>query len=307
MIHQTNPLAEGSHHGVAGKQSQLNRSTRTQWHLYTTHRQELERLLVPDRPGLRVCVLGAGNCNDLDLRWMTEVYREIHLVDIDGDALARAVKFQKVAESPKIKLRAPVDLTGLADRLGTWRKTPPADDDVKACTRLAADAEIKLPETEANAPGGPAEPGARSSSKQFDVVLSPCVLSQLITPLRDSVGENHRGFMPLLAAIRTRHLRLMLDLLSPGGRAIFACDLLSSGTYPDLARVTKDRVADLMGTMLSRGKCFSGLNPAAMADTLRRDRRAMDVRRAEPWVWHLGLSKSYLVYAITFRRMMGRV
>ncbi|HET6248322.1 MAG TPA: hypothetical protein VFE47_11535 [Tepidisphaeraceae bacterium] len=290
---------------IVDKQSQLNRSTRTQWHLYGSHRQELERLLIPDRPGQRIGILGAGNCNDLDLRWMTGVYREIHLVDIDGEALARAVKLQRVADSPRIKLRAPVDLTGVADRLATWRKTPPAADEVKGCAGLAAAAEIKLPKTEDHGPSQLTDPGPGSASGQFDIVLSPCVLSQLITPLRDSIGEDHPGFMPLLAAVRARHLRLMLDLLSPGGRGVLACDLLSSGTFPDLARVPKDRAADFMGTMLSRGKCFSGLEPRAMAEILRRDCRAIDVRPVEPWIWHLGLSKSYLVYALTFRRMVS--
>src|SRR5262245_52552720 len=106
---------------IVHKQAQLNRSTRGQWNLYSSHRKELERLLVPDRPGGRICVLGAGNCNDLDLRWLTQVYREVHLVDIDGDALARGTQFQKVDGSEKIRLHGSIDLTGLANRLGTWK------------------------------------------------------------------------------------------------------------------------------------------------------------------------------------------
>src|SRR5438552_2239549 len=90
---------------IQQKQSHLNRSTRGQWALYASHRQELEKLLVPDQPGGRICVLGAGNCNDLDLRWLTQVYREVQLVDIDPDALPRAATFQKVAESEKLRLR----------------------------------------------------------------------------------------------------------------------------------------------------------------------------------------------------------
>ena len=67
---------------IVDKQSQLNRSTRGQWNLYASHRQELERLLVPARPGGRICVLGAGNLQvDLDLQWLTQVYREVHLVE----------------------------------------------------------------------------------------------------------------------------------------------------------------------------------------------------------------------------------
>src|SRR5665213_299934 len=102
---------------ILDKQAHLNRSTGGQWNLYTSHRQELERLIVPDKPGGRICVLGAGNCNDLDLRWLTEVYAEVRLVDIDGNALARGAKFQKVENSPRLQLAGSIDLTGLADRL----------------------------------------------------------------------------------------------------------------------------------------------------------------------------------------------
>jgi hypothetical protein len=316
---------------IVDKQSRLNRSTGGQWNLYASHRQELERLLVPSRPGGRICVLGAGNCNDLDLRWLTQVYREVHLVDIDGDALARAAKFQKVEGSEKLRLHGSIDLTGLADRLGTWAKAPPTSAEIEICTRLAAQPPDKL----AAEPGGRAGtrtldvagPALRTvssgvqgtvrsadlarighgySGSPFDAVLSPCVLSQLLTPLRDTIGEAHPGFPPLFAAMRARHFRLMLDLLAPGGRGVFACDLFSSVVLPDLARATKDQLPNLMRKMIARERVFSGLDPTSIAAVLMRDPLlcplTAKVQPVAPWLWHLGLSKTYLVYAVTFMK-----
>src|SRR5687768_987564 len=90
-------------------QSKMNRTTRGQWDWYARHRAEIEKLIRTDGRGQRICVLGAGNCNDLDLRWLTEAYREVRLVDIDRGALARAAERQGV--TAKVSLDAPVDLT----------------------------------------------------------------------------------------------------------------------------------------------------------------------------------------------------
>lgn len=281
--------------GILDKQSLLNRSTRGQWRLYASHRQELERLIVPSRPGGRICVLGAGNCNDIDLRWLTQAYREVHLVDIDGESLSRAAAFQQVESSPALRLAGGIDLTGLGERLGNWAKSPPNEKEVFACARLAAEA----PETVTATIAG-----------SFDTVVSPCVLSQLLTPVRDTIKESHPGFDPLLRALRRRHLRLMHALLAPGGRAVLASDLFSSAVLPELARVEKKELPDLMRKMIARGKFFSGLDPASVARAVQSDpvlnADLAGIETAPPWLWHLGLAKSYLVYALQFQKKGSR-
>lgn len=276
---------------ILDKQAQLNRSTRGQWDLYASHRQEIERLLVPDVRGGRLCVLGAGNCNDLDLLWLIEVYREVHLVDIDGAALVHAARRQRVEGSPRLRLHGGVDLTGVADVLGGWVKNTPAPQEVEACARRAA---------------GPPGEWTAALGGPFDAVLSPCVLSQLLTPARDTIREEHPGFPALLAAIRRRHLCTMADLLAPGGVGVFATDLFSSSRLPDLAKVAKPQLPGLMRTFVSDGKYFGGLDPAAIAGVLKQDPavapRVTDLKAVPPWLWHLGLNKAYLVYAICFRK-----
>ncbi|MDB5173443.1 MAG: hypothetical protein JWN51_2216 [Phycisphaerales bacterium] len=281
----------GAGESVRKKQARLNRSTRGQWGLYASHRAEIERLLVPERRGGRICVLGAGNCNDLDLQWLVEAYREVHLVDIDGDALQQAAKRQGLEGSAKVRLHEGVDLTGAADTLGGWARRPPTGEEVEACTCRAA---------------GPPGEWAAALGGAFEAVLSPCVLSQLIAPVRDTIGEPHAGFNTLLAAIRGRHLRTMADLLLPGGCGVFATDLLSSARYADLAKVAKEQLPGLMRTFVGDGKYFGGLDPGAIAGVLKNEPGVAEcvgeLKAAAPWLWHLGLNKAYLVYAISFRR-----
>lgn len=289
--------AEAENHrldSIADKQERLNRSTRGQWQLYASHRQEIERLLAPDTHDGRLCVLGAGNCNDLDLRWLSKVYREVHLVDIDAAALQRAVKFQQVREMPRVRLHAPVDLTGLADVIGDWMKAKPTALQVNAWLQSTAKRSAELP-TRLGAP--------------FERVLSPCVLSQLLTPIRDALGEDHPAFPTLLAALRARHLQLMLDLLTPGGQGVFVCDVLSSTSCPGLARATEQELPDLMRARIASGRYFTGLDPASIIALLERAPsiagRIQDVWPVRPWLWHLGLNRCFLVYAVCFRRQLG--
>ena len=142
----------------------MNSSTARQWALYASHRQQIEKLITPASPGGRICVLGAGNCNDLDLSWLTKVYSQAHLIDLDADSLALAVERQRPSETGSICLWAPFDLSGIGDVLRNWRKTPPGDDQIRQCLELLQRA-------------SPEHPWGK---EQFDVVLSPCVLSQIL-------------------------------------------------------------------------------------------------------------------------------
>src|SRR5204863_1188594 len=93
-------------------QSRANRSTRDHWVHFAPHRAEIQKLIVPDlhAPGTgRLCVLGAGNCNDIDLKALAEAFAEVHLVDIDAPALEAAVRRQEVTGSQGIHLQGGID------------------------------------------------------------------------------------------------------------------------------------------------------------------------------------------------------
>jgi hypothetical protein len=275
----------GPEKSLGDEQSRMNDSTRGQWDWYAAHRRQIERLIVPEARGGRICVLGAGNCNDLDLRWLTEVYGEVHLVDIDRASLDRAVKKQGV-KGDRIFIHAPVDLTGVADRTRGWAGRTVSDAEVDEAMRSAA-GELPLI-------------GGGSS---FDVVLSPCVLSQLLCGVRDLLGRRHPAWPRLKEQIRARHLRTIVGMLKPGGssRGAMVVDLASSKRVTGLERAKEDEAAGIMEMCVRDGKCFHGLEPRELIAGLRRAGAVGPVTLSTPWVWHLGLAKAFLCYGLTVR------
>src|SRR3954453_17420783 len=62
---------------VAEKQARFNRSTRTHWLHFATHRARVQELILTGRPLARhgnFIALGAGNFNDLDLPRLLDAF-----------------------------------------------------------------------------------------------------------------------------------------------------------------------------------------------------------------------------------------
>jgi hypothetical protein len=241
-------------------------------------------LIVPEARGQRICVLGAGNCNDLDLKWLCGAYAEVHLVDIDRPALERAVARQGVANSAPIRLHAPVDLTGIAEVTASWKGRAVSEGEVAQAVKVAG------------------EPADAIAGGGFDVVVSPCVLSQLLVGVRDLVGKDHRGWPALKAALTARHMATLVGQTRPDGRGVMVVDLTSTRVVPGLDRAAEGEVADLFRMCIREGKCFRGLEPVEVGKALRGQAGAGRVAVSAPWLWHLGFGKAFLCYGATVRR-----
>jgi hypothetical protein len=256
--------AETDRLAKSARSQELNLSTRGQWELFRSHREQIERLvlqhlperhrLLLDSPRRRVCALGAGNCNDLDVRFLCQQLDELHLLDIDSAALESASRRQKVIDTPNLFRHAPLDLAApaqWADEIG-----------------------------------------------RFDVVLSSCVLSQLIAGVRDRLGAEHPRFPAERQTTIEHHLRLMLRLLAPGGSAVFITDIVSSDTAPRLRQIPAGDLPGVMRELIADVKTFRGLDPATIGTTLDRLRDRSKRSWIAPWLWHLSALRSYMVYAV---------
>jgi hypothetical protein len=82
------------------------------------HRKRVTREVLRLAPRQRICVLGAGNCNDLDLVALRTTFGELHLVDVDGEALALGLERQGLSKDAGIRAHPGVDVAGLRE-LGT--------------------------------------------------------------------------------------------------------------------------------------------------------------------------------------------
>ncbi len=273
-----------------GRQSGFNAASRDQWGAFAGHRGHVSGLL--GAAGGRLCVFGAGNGNDLDLPGLLTACGEVHLVDLDAEALAGGAGRQGVVAHPGLRLYGGLDVTGVLSAFAGWSpgtEVGPVDLEavVLAPERLVA----------------PGLPGP------FDVVASTCLLSQLIGNAFHSIGEGNPGFLPLVGAIRLGHLRLLTGLVRPGGEVVLVTDLVSSDTLPGLAAMPEQALPGLLPGLIRDRNFFHGVNPVAVEAVFRDDPmlngRVIGREWVGPWRWNLH-DRVYLVVALRCRIRSGR-
>lgn len=258
--------------------------------LYATHRMRLTAAIVAcaAHDQGRVCLLGAGNCLDVDLGAIGARFREVHLVDIDAEALKRAYGRQQPEVQKRTRRHAPVDLTGVLCDLERLRP--------RRSTLAELDALV-----------APAVDGiARAVPGPFDVVASCCVSTQMSRSLTTLLGPEHPGLADLRHRLLTIHLRTLVALLVPGGHALFASDITSNEQYP-LDELAPDAdLAEVAAGISRAGNVFFGGHPLRISQILRRDsvlaRDAGPARALAPWLWHAAPELTFLVSAFTLER-----
>jgi len=299
-----------------------NTVTRNAWDGYSAHRRTVSEHIVRGRaPGEgRLCVLGAGNSNDLDLPLLADTFAEIHLVDLDAAALLSGLSRQEmlyadgeprqavtglpVEQGPHLReefaavltpdRRAQIrcygytDLSGIVSRLAAWRQgeTPTAET-VDACLEAARAYRPPL------------------APQSFDVVASTCLLTQLIDSVAMSLGAGHPRFMELMLAVRDRHLRMLVELLAPGGLGILFTDIVSSDTAPALLTAPPDYFSVLTSRLVDAGNFFTGANPRVLQHWFTNDIEVGPlverVQLVRPWQWRVG-PRAYAVCAVKVLR-----
>ncbi len=267
----------------------MNATSRDQWEAFAEHRQCLTATLARKAAALRsrLCVLGAGNANDLDLTALLSVHHEVHLVDIDSGALSRGAERQGVARHPQLRLHGGVDITatlGVLSDLTPNSELGPADLDAMAAWPTSRTAGVL--------PGG------------FDRVASTCVLSQILETAAYSLGRDHRQLADARAALLAGHLRLMARLAAPGGEAVLVAEVTSSEVLAELPGLANEELAALLAELGRKGNHFRGVHPRQLLAALRTDSSIGPLIAAAgplmPWRWRLH-DQTYLVGAIGFR------
>lgn len=273
---------------LAAGQVQRNVESRGRWDLFASHRREVTAQLTGGREAAaaRLCVLGAGNCNDLDLAALLAAFREVHLADLDGEALADGAR--QVEGRGELFLHGGAEVTGVLPLLEQLSPQTPADDPlIDECLRQAAES------------AGPSLPSP------FDSVASVCLLSQLIESVAKTLGESHPRFWDFCQAIRLRHLRLLVELTAPGGWGALITDFVSSVSVPDLAEIAPQALAARLRQLVAERNFFHGLNPFVLEEMYRSHPalapHVCQVSLAAPWRWDFG-PRVYAVASIRFQK-----
>jgi hypothetical protein len=270
-------------------QAEVNSLGRDARAAYQGHRVRLTRLLAAAQRAAGLCVLGAGNGNDLDLPRLTALFGEVHLVDLDDRALARAVAGLPAGVRARVSLHTGVDLSGCLEHLDRW------GDDLPDQDALAAFA------------AGGARALAGRLGHTFDVVLSACLVSQLCHPFQNTLALPRNDWQRLFAAVTRLHLTTAALLTRPGGTGVIACDVLChAGAAIERLRgeVGPERLAKALVQAVESGAITPDPDPRALVRLLGSPGLAGLVDRVhvtEPWPWDLGTAHQ-VVYGVVFRR-----
>ena len=265
---------------MLAEQQSRNRENRGLWESMAPHRRRVTREVLRLAPKERLCVLGAGNCNDLDLAELRATFAEVHLVDLDGEALALGIERQGMTNDAGIRLHPGVDVSGLRE-LG---HAAGAATDAATVSHVIGTYRARF-----GATGVP----------RCEAVVSCCMLSQLIETLVKLLGAAHPRLKDLVVELREAHLDLLLERTLEGGSVLFISDIVSSDTAPELLSCPDMGLAKLRDDLVARNNYFHGTNPHLIERSLNA--RATRIERRPPWRWPLG-ARSFLVTAIRAER-----
>ncbi|RYZ05341.1 MAG: hypothetical protein EOO73_20165 [Myxococcales bacterium] len=271
------------------EQRASNQSGLPHFEAFRGHREHQTRLISASQRQAsdRLCVLGAGNAYDLELEDLLARFAEVHLVDVDAQALSRARARVSEAAGARLFTHAPVDLSGMFEHLERWARLQITPDELM------------------KAPAAGAKRIAAALPGPFDVVASTCLLTQLQLSLLRVVGDRHQLFVALREFLTLTHLRTLAALTKPGGEALLVTDLCEAAAFPPGSGSEPDLPA-LMKQLVAAGHVIHSSHPESIRLTLSDDpvlSRAFGPSEvSEPWLWHNGPQLRFLVYAFTLPR-----
>jgi hypothetical protein len=268
------------------RQIQLNRATEKSAGQFAPHRRRIMGLALGASSG-PAAVLGAGNCNDLDLPSLASRFEEVHLLDLDGEALRAAILRAPEGARERLVPHAGADLSGILDLLAGWDRRAPSSAEIDAAVR-AAEGGVALPVSD------------------LGLCLSSCLLTQMILSIVDRLGSLHPRAVDLVRALRTGHLLSIARSLRRDGLGLIASDMVSSDTAPGLEATPPGAVQRRMEALVRGRNFFTGANPYVLAAALQQQPEiaplVRDVQLCEPWIWQIAERRCYLVFAVRFRR-----
>ena len=102
--------------------------------------------------------------------------------------------------------------------------------------------------------------------RRFSVVVSVCLLSQMVDSLEGLLTSSHARFQDAVVAMRNTHLALLANWTrarspasaSPTGWAALISDMVSSTTVPELTKVADDELLSLQHRLVEQHNFFHG-------------------------------------------------
>ena len=279
---------------ILQQQSGFNSATRENWGFFASHRKRTTDLICESlgrsqstAADSSLAILGAGNGNDLDLKTLATKFAKIHLFDLDPAAL-EYLQTEQLADlevARSVVVEPPVDLAGAAVELESLTGELTEAKAIELGAKLERVNDV-LPD------------------RRFDLVVSTCLLTQLLNHVVHCVGDEAEFKNYLMIKIRDGHLKLMSRLIRPTGVGVLVTDFVSSDTLPELNEATTERaVLEVARKAIATRNFFTGANPWAVKDSLAKmiqEPPESPWSIAPPWRWKIGKRRSFVVTALSF-------
>jgi len=272
------------------EQRRANESTRSLFDSYLEHRAQTTRLALESAKtaSATLCVLGAGNCLDLDLARLSERFSAVHLVDVDRSALDGALARQAPEVQARLVLHAPVDLSGLLDKLERWGRLETTESELLLHHRRTAQS-------------------LAAQLGSHDVVVSASCITQMQLSVLQALGDKHQLFDAVRHVLAATHLHTLHALTKPGGRALLVTDVLSASRYAPLAALPPEtNLLKLLSELMAAEQMIYIARPGLFhllqrEDPLLRQSSTLSAPLAA-WRWQNGPDEQFLVYAMALDR-----
>jgi hypothetical protein len=280
------------------------------WLEWEGHRNEIKLLVshsLSDAGELgRAIVLGAGNCDDLDLHFLCDAFSQLTLVDIDTLSLQEGVN------------RVAPDLLGRIELLGNIDFTKL--DQVNFYSRFTDLLEKKASPQELNffLTNIPSEilscPLLKKWEGQFSVVISSAVYTQIFyihvltlfgVHVSNYTAEEVRGILGLLGELRNSMLKayndLMVSLLEEGGTIIVWSDVVKfdeMSPFPEEQFYSLNNEKERMLFMFeTAGK--EGREAALIGLHDLHERLLSQGRQFSCWIWPYSSDRHYITFGLS--------
>ena len=236
--------------GSRKHQNLVGRHENTPYERALTHRSAV-MLMLPGggdqgRRGM-ACVLGAGECHDLDLPELLNRHHEVHLVDLNCTPVRSGLEQQELSSRGRVFCHEE-DVSGAVELLDEFSKSR----DERLIDKLLSQ---EMPES-------------ISAIGQFEVLVSANMLPELMGRALVSLGIEHPRLAEVMAALRLAHIQTMLNMTRPGGQALLVTEVTTSQHIPELAAAPEDLNAILRAPESVR-RMNPGCNPAFIDKVLR--------------------------------------
>lgn len=267
------------------QQKESNRASLKYFSHFENHRAQLTELIVNSASaGLgRICILGAGNCFDMDLAQLVKVFSEVHLVDLDRLAIANARARLPKSLAQKVFLHGTVDLCNTQKEMKAWRAMETS------------------PEALITFPDRAIQKVLRELPGPFDCVVSACLISQIMLSNRLVLGDGHPLLEAVMVTLLVTHLRLMAQLTGNGGRSLWVSDVSSDEIASLDDFDPKDNGLPYLTQRIHQANVFTYVEPSLLCEVALQDpdfSKRCELRAPlKSWLWQNGPNNRFLVYA----------